>query len=158
MSEQFTFFWNGPFSQHHIGHSFVIDGVKYVTAEQYMMQQKALLFGDNKIANLIMATKNPREQKALGREVDGFDKNIWNEKARLIVKKGNIAKFSQDPYLLVDIEATKGTTLVEASPYDTVWGIGLSEWEEDAKDRTKWKGTNWLGEVLTEVRIELCGE
>ena len=157
MDEQFTFFWNGPFSQWHAS-SFVIDDIKFVNAEQFMMHQKAMLFGDDEIATMVLATKNPREQKAFGRKVRGFDAEVWNAQARAIVKEGNIAKFSQNPELLAELETTKGTTLVEASPYDKVWGIGLSEWEDDAKDRTKWKGTNWLGEVLTEVRIELCGE
>lgn len=157
MTEQFTFFWSGPFSQWQAS-SFVIDGVKFVTTEQFMMYQKALLFDDDEMATIIMATKNPREQKAFGRQVRNFDADVWNKNAKVIVKEGSLAKYSQNPELLVELEKTKGTTLVEASPYDKVWGIGLSEWEDEAKDRATWKGTNWLGEVLTEVRIELCGE
>jgi len=157
MTEQFTFFWNGPFSQWHAS-PFEIDSIKFVNAEQFMMHQKALLFGDEEVATMILATKNPREQKAYGRKVRDFDATIWSEKAKEVVKEGSMAKFSQNPNLLEELAATKGTTLVEASPYDTIWGIGLSEWEEDATDRTKWKGTNWLGEILTEVRIEICGE
>ena len=157
MTEQFTFFWNGPFSQWHAS-EFKIDGIKYVTAEQFMMHQKAVLFGDGDIAIMILATKKPREQKALGREVRNFDVTVWNERVKEIVKEGNLAKFSQNPDLLAELLETKGTTLVEASPHDTIWGIGLGEWDDDIHDRSKWKGTNWLGEVLTEVRIELCGE
>ncbi len=157
MTEEFTFFWEGRFSQWHAS-PFEIDGIKFVNTEQFMMHQKALLFGDEEVATMILATKNAREQKAFGRKVRDFDATIWNEKAKEVVKEASMAKFSQNPNLLEELAATKGTTLVEASPYDTVWGIGLSEWDEDATDRTKWKGTNWLGEILTEVRIELCGE
>lgn len=157
MSEEFTFFWNGPFSQWHES-DFEIDGIKFVTAEQFMMHQKAVLFEDEPMATMILATKDPRQQKAFGRKVRNFDAEIWSARAKEVVKEGNIAKFTQNPGLLAELEATKGTTLVEASPYDKIWGIGLGEWQEERLSRDTWQGTNWLGEVLTEVRIELCGE
>lgn len=151
MAEQFTFFWAGPFSQWHRC-KFTVDGVTYNCAEQYMMHQKALFFEDTETAKKIMATSSPKAQKALGREVTPFDAGKWDGVARDVVLRGNLAKFKQNPDLLALLMATKGTTLVEASPYDKIWGIGLKESDPKAKDRATWRGKNWLGQVLTAAR------
>jgi ribA/ribD-fused uncharacterized protein len=132
--------------------------VEYNTAEQFMMAQKALLFGDTKTHTKIMKEKSPREQKALGRGVEGFSIPIWQEHAKNIVYAANYAKFSQNPELAAALKATVGTTLVEASPYDNIWGIGLTEDDHNAQSRSTWKGLNWLGEVLTKVREDLIRE
>lgn len=156
-TEKFTFFWNGTFSQWK--HSpFTLDGVKYNCAEQYMMQQKALFFKDEKIAKEIMLTTSPHDQKALGRKVKGFDPYEWSKVAKDIVYKGSYAKYTQNPELKKELMETEGTTLVEASPYDKIWGIGLGEFDPKAQDRTQWDGLNWLGEVLTELRENLKKE
>jgi ribA/ribD-fused uncharacterized protein len=147
---KYKFFYNGIFSQWHKS-SFEIDNIQYNCAEQYMMHQKAMLFGDFEIAEKIMNEEHPRDQKALGRKVKNFDVNVWNEKAKDIVYKGNYAKFKKDPLLLSALLETSGT-LVEASPYDCVWGIGLSMNDERIHDPKNWLGTNWLGEVLTKLR------
>ncbi len=154
--ERFTFFWRSasPFSQWHPC-TFVVDGVTYGTAEQYMMHGKALLFGDHAIAELILGTNDPREQKALGRRVAGFDQEVWTRECRGIVYRGNHAKFTQNPELRAALLATAGTTIVEASPLDRIWGIGLGENHPDATNRSKWRGRNWLGEVLTQLREDL---
>jgi len=131
-----------------------VDGVSYNSAEQYMMARKALLFGDMKSYEKIMASGSPREQKALGRTVRDFNADIWNREARDYVYTANMAKFSQNPDLKRFLLETEGL-IVEASPLDTIWGIGLDEDDPEALDRSKWKGTNWLGEVLTKVRTEL---
>ena len=155
--ERFTFFWNGPFSQWH--HSpFQIEGVRYGTAEQYMMAGKARLFRDDATLAKILAADEPREQKALGRKVRWFDAERWNLAARDIVFVGNRAKFTTHRDLLTLLLDTADTTLVEASPLDTIWGIGLAADSPDARDRTKWRGTNWLGEVLTQLRDVLLAE
>lgn len=153
--EKFTFFWHGPFSQWHASR-FEIDGVSYSHAEQWMMAEKARLFGDADVERQIMAATNPKAQKALGRKVRGFDERIWNANAKPIVKNGSLAKFSQNSVLLEALLATDGTTLVEASPYDKVWGIGLAIGDPRSLSRSTWQGTNWLGEVLTETREELA--
>ena len=152
--EKFTFFWSGPFSQWHKS-KMVIDGINFGTAEQFMMYSKATLFGDKEIAEKILKTSNPKEQKALGRLVKNFDNKIWQEQCREIVYKGNYAKFTQDGILKKQLLATAGTTLVEASPFDKIWGIGLAENDPRAKDRSKWLGTNLLGETLTKLREDL---
>jgi ribA/ribD-fused uncharacterized protein len=154
MKEKFTFFWSGPYSQW-FASEFKIEDEKFATAEQYMMFKKALLFGDEEVANAIMRTNNPKEQKALGRKVKGFEKSVWDEHAKKIVYDGNYAKFTQNPSLMTELMKTKGTTLVESSPVDTIWGIGLHKTDPKAQDRNQWRGTNWLGEVLTNLRNDL---
>ncbi|MBO9713013.1 NADAR family protein [Sphingomonas sp.] len=156
-AERFTFFWSGPFSQWHRS-PFQLDGVLYNTAEQYMMAGKARLFGDEEMLARILAAEEPRDQKALGRRVRGFDGERWNATARDIVLVGSRAKFTQHRDLLQLLLRTEGTTLVEASPLDAIWGIGMAEDDPDARDRTKWRGTNWLGEVLTRLRDTLLAE
>lgn len=159
--ETFTFFWDGPFSQWEPSW-FEVDGVEYNCAEQYMMAEKARLFGDEDTLEKIMDTESPAMQKRLGRLVDGFDEDVWLEEEENgeprcwnIVRRGNLAKFSQNPHLLDLLLQTVGTSLVEASPDDLRWGIGLSEAEAVGTDRASWPGDNWLGEVLGDVREAL---
>jgi ribA/ribD-fused uncharacterized protein len=151
--EKFTLFYSGPFSQW-FPCTFTVDGVVYNRTEQYMMHQKALFFGDTEIAAEVMKQTNPAEMKKLGRQVKNFDRDRWNAVARAIVYKGNMAKFGQNPDLLKALLATEGT-IVEASPTDKIWGIGLAATDPRANDRSQWPGTNWLGEVLTIVRQDL---
>ena len=157
MTEQFTFFWSGPFSQWHPS-PFQIDGVWYNCAEQYMMAEKARLFGDKQAEARIMVSPDPSEQKRFGRQVDGFDVKRWAKVARDIVYKASYAKYTQNPDLLKVLLATKGTTLVEASPQDVIWGIGLRKDDPRALNRSQWKGTNWLGETLTKVRDDILAK
>lgn len=157
MSEKFTFFWNGPFSQWEPA-EFTIDGTVYNCAEQYMMAEKARLFEDYDTLECIMESEDPREQKSLGRKVRGFNAERWHSFAKEVVYEGNYAKFTQNKDLLEKLLATKGTTLVEASPYDCIWVIGLRATDKKAKDRSQWRGTNWLGEILTGLREDLISE
>jgi len=150
----YTFFWRGPFSQWYPT-KFEIDGVKYNSAEQYMMAQKAVMFEDQESFKKILLSHTPRIQKHLGRSVKGFNKREWEKVARGFVYMGNYAKFTQNEELKGELLKTKGTELVEASPYDKVWGIGLPEGHKDLYDKTKWKGKNWLGQVLTQVREKI---
>jgi ribA/ribD-fused uncharacterized protein len=154
MAEKFTFFWSGPFSQWQ-GCRFVIDGVAYNCAEQYMMAEKARLFGDDEALKQILAAKSPRTQKALGRKVRNFSPSRWDACCREVVYRANWAKFTQNEDLKQLLLATAGTTLVEASPKDTIWGIGLAEDDPRAQERATWRGKNWLGETLTRVRDDI---
>jgi ribA/ribD-fused uncharacterized protein len=140
-----------PFSQWYKC-SFEIDSVTFNCAEQYMMYRKSVLFGDTDSASLILQSKHPREQKELGRNVKHFDIDVWNKNARDIVYSGNEAKFSQNESLLNFLLQTGNALIVEASLSDTIWGIGLAEDDPDRFDKSKWRGTNWLGEILTELR------
>jgi ribA/ribD-fused uncharacterized protein len=152
--EVFEFFFGGPFSQWHLC-NFEISGIQYNCAEQYMMAEKARLFGDVVHEKKIMNSLNPQEQKKLGRQVEGFDNSIWKGCAYEIVMEGNIAKFSQNNDLKDTLLSTSGKTLVEANPHDQLWGIGLGMNHPKAKKRSSWKGANWLGIILTEIREEL---
>lgn len=155
--ERFTFFWSGPFSQWYVS-PFNLDGQYYNTAEQYMMAEKARMFGDDENLARILDARDPRDQKAFGRRVRGFEKERWDAEARNIVYRGSRAKFTTHRDLLRELLATDGTTLVEASPLDTIWGIGLAADAEDARDRSKWLGLNWLGETLQRLRDDLLRE
>jgi ribA/ribD-fused uncharacterized protein len=152
----FVFFWNGWPSQWHPA-AFTLDGVTYTCAEQLMMAEKARLFGDAETCARILATASPREHKALGRAVKGFDADRWTAACRDVVHRGNLAKFGQNADLAALLLATGDKTLVEASPTDRVWGIGLAADDPRATDRAAWRGKNWLGEALMRVRGELRG-
>lgn len=153
-TDDMVLFWNGPFSQWYPS-NFIVDGIEYNCAEQYMMAEKARFFGDESTLEEIMETDEPAEQKRLGRLVSGFDEDDWNEVAIDIVVKGNLAKFSQNKKLKKKLLKTGSRILVEASPEDCIWGIGLAEDDPRALDRHSWEGTNWLGEALSQVRDEL---
>lgn len=155
--EKFVFFWSGPFSQF-ARSPFVLDGISYVCAEQYMMHRKALLFGDAEIARRILSEKKPDAQKALGRRVRGFDSAAWDREKVGVVTAGSEAKFRQNRGVRRKLFQTLGATLVEASPLDAVWGIGLSAEDTRACDRAQWLGQNMLGQILTEVRDRLAAE
>lgn len=157
--ERFTFFYRSasPFSQWHPAR-FTVAGVTFQSAEQYMMYGKAKLFGDEQTAWRMMRTASPAEQKALGREVAGFDRELWEARCRSIVYDGNYAKFTQNEPLLGALLATRGTTLVEASPTDRIWGVGLAEGDPAILQRATWRGKNWLGEVLTALREAIIEE
>lgn len=164
--EEFTFFWDGPFSQWEPCY-FEIDDVEYNCAEQFMMAEKARLFGDEQTLEMILETDLPATQKALGRQVDGFSQAVWEDDDETengrpycwnVVWRGNMAKFGQNAYLLDLLLATDGTTLVEASPEDPIWGIGLAEGHPGCYSRETWQGLNWLGEILTGVREQLKSE
>lgn len=152
----FLFFWgpeDWPSQWHAAG--FEIDGRRYNCAEQWMMAEKARLFGDDRRLAMILSATSPKEQKALGRQVAGFDAQIWESKCRSVVFRGNHAKFTQNPGLEKLILDTGELKLVEASPMDRVWGIGLSEDHPDATRPGSWRGKNWLGEALMKVRASI---
>lgn len=151
---EIVFFWNGWPSQWHPS-DFTVDGVAYTCAEQFMMAEKARLFGDEATRGKILGTRSPRDHKALGRKVTPFDEERWTAACRDIVYQGNLAKFGQNPDLRALLFATGDKTLVEASPTDRIWGIGLAADDPRARDRSTWRGTNWLGEAIMQVRAEL---
>lgn len=136
---------------------FVVDDVAYNCTEQYMMSEKARVFGDDDIRQKMLASNDPKEIKALGRQVKNFDAEIWNRVAPDIVVKGNLHKFRQNPALCQFLLDTGEKILVEASPYDTIWGIGMQESESGVDNPGNWKGTNFLGFALMEVRGILSG-
>ena len=156
MAEAFTFFWKSPLSQWQRS-PFVVGGVAFTYAEQFMMYAKALLFGDREAAAAVLDAPTPREQQVIGRAVRGFDEAVWVLFREGVVYQANYARFSQNPDQRELLFATRGTTLVEASPHDRVWGIELAADDPRASDRSQWRGLNLLGQALTQVRDALAG-
>ena len=147
---KFHFFWKSKLGQWSMD-TFADEYRTYNCCEQYMMAQKAILFGDRQALKDIMEESAPRLQQKYGRQVKGFNQEIWDRKARIIVYNGNFLRFSQNARSKEYLMNTEGE-LVEASPYDDIWGIKLAEDDPRALDKSKWQGTNWLGEVLTKLR------
>ncbi|MFY7963947.1 MAG: NADAR family protein [Chitinophagaceae bacterium] len=162
VSIDYLFFWGHTqnklnevgkfcFSQWHES-AFVVNGIKYLTAEHWMMAQKALLFNDDEKYQKIIDTPKAAIAKNLGREVKNFDAVLWNERAYKIVIEGNFYKFRQNQKLQQFLLSTGKQVLVEASPVDCIWGIGLAQNDIQASSPFEWKGTNLLGFALMEVR------
>lgn len=135
--------------------SFLVDGTSYNSAEQYMMAEKARVFENDDIREQILSSDDQREIKALGRKVKNFDADVWSRIAPDVVVKGNLHKFGQNPELQQFLLGTGDKILVEASPYDTIWGIGMQASDAGIEDPNNWKGTNLLGFALMEVRDAL---
>lgn len=138
--------------------AFQEDGHKFITAEHYMMYHKAKLFGDDKACEKVLRASNPGEAKAIGREVIGFDQEVWDEKRFEIVVNANLAKFSQRKELSDFLISTGNRVLVEASPVDKIWGIGLAQDNPASDNPNTWKGLNLLGFALMEVRDRLTSQ
>lgn len=145
----------GCLSQWFEGYDFTVDDVSYRTAEHWMMARKALLFGDDDSFGKIVAARHPGEAKSLGRGIREFDEDTWAEHRFEIVAAGNTAKFGQHPDLRAFLLGTGERVLVEASPRDPVWGIGLPESDPRAADPGTWRGLNLLGFALMEARARL---
>lgn len=134
--------------------AFTVKGLIFATAEHYMMWRKARLFDDAAVADAVLADPSPVRAKALGREVAGFDRDRWTEHRFNVVVDGNRAKFGQHPDLGGYLAGTGEAILVEASPQDRIWGIGLGAEHPDAGDPHRWRGQNLLGFALMQVRSE----
>lgn len=148
---------NSCFSQWY--HSpFQLEGINYPTAEHYMMAEKSRLSGDSSTRERILAAASPGAAKALGREVVGFSDSLWNEHRFEIVVEGNYAKFSQEPKLAAFLCRTGNKVLVEASPVDAIWGIGLAADDPRASNPNTWQGLNLLGFALMIVRERLTSQ
>jgi ribA/ribD-fused uncharacterized protein len=135
---------------------FEVDGHTFASAEHYMMWRKAVLFGDDVMAGRILAASHPHQAKRLGGLVSGFDQQVWNAHRTPIVVAGNLAKFGQDEALRGYLLTTGRRVLVEASPIDRIWGIGLAADDPRAGDPYRWRGLNLLGFALMRVREELA--
>ena len=168
-SFKYLFFWGhrpsrdgtisaSVFSQWWEGHPFEEDGICYDSAEHYMMAGKARLFKDHEIFEKIIQSQSPAEAKKLGRQVRNFDGEIWDKHSREIVVQGNYLKFSQHPELREFLLNTGNRIIVEASPRDRIWGIGLGKDNPAASHPSQWRGKNYLGFCLMEVRDKLMKE
>lgn len=155
-TDRFVFFWNGWPSQWTAAR-FVHEQIVYGCCEQWMMAEKARVFGDDGALALILAAIEPGKQKALGRAVRGFDAQAWTRVCRGIVFAGNLLRFQQNERDRKLLLATSDKTLVEASPMDRLWGIGLAMDDPRVHEPARWQGSNWLGVALMQVREALTG-
>jgi len=135
---------------------FTIDRTHYATAEHYMMAQKALLFNDHAAIDRILNAPHPHAAKQIGRQVQGFEPEQWIAQRFAIVIAGNLAKFQQNPQLAQFLQQTGDRVLVEASPLDPIWGIGLAATDRRANQPQTWQGLNLLGFALMQVRSQLA--
>ena len=134
---------------------FVFGDICYCCMEQLMMAGKALAFEDMDTLALIMAQVDPKAIKHLGRRITPFDEQVWHRVKHSLIVNGNYAKFTQNEELCGFLLSTGDSMLVEASPYDTIWGIGLGEEQPEMQDPHQWRGQNLLGFALMEVRDEI---
>ncbi len=154
ITDEYVFFYGGIYSQW-FPCEFTIFNLRYNCAEQFMMAQKAIMFNDIESFNKIMIATNPYDQKSIGRNVKGFNKEQWEERAKDIVIAGNLGKFGQNTNLREQMLSTDSRKFVEASPTDKIWGIGLGLNNPLIFDNKNWQGTNWLGECLDYVKMQL---
>lgn len=155
--EQFCFFYtkqNNPFSQF-FKCKIEIDNQIFNCSEQYYAYNKALMFKNKELSDEILSLSEPVKQKKAGGRVKNFNQDKWLQDSRFIVYKSNLAKFRQNKRLKTILLETENSTIVEDSPRDLIWGNGISEGFSGYDDRTRWTGTNWLGEALIQVREEL---
>ncbi|VDK81540.1 unnamed protein product [Litomosoides sigmodontis] len=163
--EKFTLFFTirSPFSNFHPCRFTVFEDVGngkpeerwYYSTEQYYMYHKALSAGDTETAEQIVNERDARKIKMISRSIKNFERETWNKVSSDVMRRGNFAKYTQNPLLRKKLFYTYGSTLVECSPTDLEWGIGLDINEPDALSPSKWRGKNKLGQILTEIREEL---
>jgi ribA/ribD-fused uncharacterized protein len=162
---KFLFFWGHQPDQHGVGRGclsqwwpspFEVYGRTFATAEHYMMWGKAMLFDDERTAERVLAAGHPKQAKDLGRQVKSFDQAVWEACRADIVTTGNTHKFGQHDDLRDFLLGTGDRVLVEASPLDRVWGIGMKADDPHAEDPTRWRGLNLLGFALCDVRDVLA--
>ena len=158
VTDKYVFFWGGELSNFYPCNItfFGVDNCwyKFTTSEQFFMWWKAIMFGDDETAKLILDAETPKEAKKLGRKVKGFNEDTWNLVKENVMKSALYKKFVYNKELrdfLLNPEFD-GKTFVEASPYDKVWGVGLGEDDQMIDDEKNWLGQNLLGKCLTWVR------
>lgn len=135
--------------------AFEIDGIRYPSAEHYMMAEKARMFGDDDTLARILAAPHPGDAKAWGRRVRNFARAQWEAGCFDIVVRGNLAKFGQNAELRTYLDSTGEQVLVEASPEDRIWGVGLAVDDPRIQNPAHWRGLNLLGFALMKVRATL---
>lgn len=153
ITDQYVFFYSNKdcFSNFYPC-KFYLNGIEFSCSEQFMMHEKAVLFGDHKIGKQILVETRPARIKALGRQVGNFNEQIWLENRERIMYDAVVGKFSQNDDLRKIILDTGNKLLVEASPNDKIWGIGLAIDDSRIHDPKNWKGSNLLGKALMKAR------
>lgn len=157
ITDKYVFFWGSELSNWYECR-FRYKNLNFYNSEQAFMWEKAVFFGDMDTAALIMKTPSPNQCKKLGRIVKGFNADVWLSAGYEVMIAVNLAKFSQRLILKDVLLSTGDRIIVEASPYDTIWGIGLYHDDDRVLDESQWKGMNLLGKALMEVRKKLGGQ
>jgi len=157
VTDKYVFFWGSELSNwYECRVPFIkYKGITFFNSEQAFMWEKVVFFGDMEAAQNIVKNPDPARCKRIGRMIDGFDAEKWSKVSFQIMVDVNYAKYSQNPRLKALLLSTEDKIIVEASPYDTIWGIGLHWENDDCLDESKWKGQNLLGKALMEVRNQL---
>jgi ribA/ribD-fused uncharacterized protein len=154
ITDKYVFFWGSEFSNW-FACKFRYKSITFFNSEQAFMWEKAVFFGDMESAEKILKTPSPSECKALGKKVKNFDAAIWLTEGYKVMFSVNLAKFNQNHRLKDTLISTGNKIIVEASPYDVIWGIGLGSEDDRCLDETQWRGQNLLGKVLMDVRKRL---
>ena len=157
ITDTHVFFWGSEFSNWY-SCKFKYMDIEFSNTEQAFMWEKANYFDDTATADLILKTPNPKENKKLGRKVRNFDVEKWMLLSYAFMVGVNYSKYKQNEDLKQILLSTDNKVLVEASPYDKIWGIGLGLDNDNCLDETKWQGMNLLGQALMEVRKQLRNE
>ena len=153
-NEKYVAFWGSVFSNF-FPTRFYLDGYFWTTSEQYFMWKKAITFGNEEIANKILATQDPRECRNLGRKVKNYSDDVWSKIRYDVMYNAVKAKFTQDALCALCLQKFKTQTFVEGSPIDNIWGVGIAYYDEKVFDEKNWLGQNLLGKILTSVRNEI---
>jgi ribA/ribD-fused uncharacterized protein len=152
-TEKFVFFWEtADIYSNWYPAKFRMDGHTFANSEQAMMYEKAKLMGDESSIAKILKTTDPKKVKKLGREVKPWKEDLWKKHRLEIMTRVCLAKFKSNPTLTEKLKATGDKILVEASPYDDIWGIGMRDSDAGVENPKKWKGLNLLGQALMNVR------
>lgn len=165
VTDKYIFFWKGWLSNWAKSEFDVEIGLAhppthFYNVEQYFMYIKALTFNDKEQCENILATDSPKDAKAFGRKVKNYDNAIWEAKRLDVMKRGIYHKFTQNPSLLKKLldPIYDGKEFVEASPFDTIWGIGMDENNEQIHNKENWLGLNLMGQAINDVRERLKDE
>lgn len=148
MPDSFMSNWYSPSPLYLIDHP----SVRFENSEAAFMFLKAMTFGDLFVAKQVIANQDPKYTKGLGKTVNGFTDEVWAEERYNCMLDACFAKFTQNPKLAKKLLATGSKILVEASPYDKIWGVGLAPNDVRVLNPANWRGLNLLGEVLMDIR------
>lgn len=152
-----VYFWRNkaPFSNFY-RRPFTYKGYDLQFSEQGFMLEKANLFDLSKVEAIARAIQ-PDKAKALGRAVQNYDDAVWSSVRYDKMVEVLRAKF-KEPLMRNILLRTGDRVIVEASPYDRVWGVGLGMEDARILDEKNWRGQNLLGKALMDIRAELKGE
>ncbi len=117
------------------------DGKLFRTTEHYYMYHKALAFGDEASALLVLQCRSPRDAKRIGRGVAGFDEKRWVVEREEVMLRALRLKVAQNPGVAEHLQSTGDRRIAETNPFDEVWGTGR-----------RGEGQNLLGKLWEVVR------